>query len=172
MTRTILIAGASGWLGRKIAASLLDAGGDVRLMLRGGAEHPKAKDLGGLVARGARIVAGDVTEPGSLPEALDGVSVIVSALQGGPDIIIVGQGKLAKAGKAAGVERIFPSDFAVDFTAIPVEDHLFLGWRKLGQAAIAETGLAQTNTYNGAFTEMLRQPFFGLVDWENARVTH
>ena len=62
--------------------------------------------------------------------------------------------------------------FAVDFTTIPVEDHLFLGWRKLGQEAIAETGLAQTNTYNGAFTEMLRQPFFGLVDWKNARVTH
>ena len=73
---------------------------------------------------------------------------------------------------SGGAERIFPSDFVADVSAIPVEDHLFLGWRKLGQAAIAETGLAQTNTYNGAFTEMLRQPFFGLVDWENARVTH
>ena len=73
---------------------------------------------------------------------------------------------------SGGAERIFPSDFVADVSAIPVEDHLFLGWRKLGQAAIAETGLAQTNTYNGAFTEMLRQRFFGLVDWENARVTH
>lgn len=172
MTKTILVAGASGWLGQKIANSVLDAGGDVRLMLRGGADHAKAKDLAGLVDRGASIVSGDVTEPGGLFAALDGVSVIVSTLQGGPEIIIDGQRNLAEAGKAAGAERIFPSDFAVDFTAIPVEDHLFLGWRKLGQAAIAETGLAQTNIYNGAFTEMLCQPFFGLVDWKNARVTH
>ena len=172
MAKTILVAGASGWLGRKIANAVLDAGGEVRLLLRGGADHPKAKDLAALVDRGAGIVSGDVTDPGTLPEALEGVSVIVSALQGGPEIMVDGQRNLAEAGKATGAERIFPSDFAVDFTTIPVEDHLFLGWRKLGHAAISETGLAQTNTYNGAFTEMLRQPFFGLVDWESARVTH
>jgi hypothetical protein len=103
---------------------------------------------------------------------LAGAEVIVSALQGGPDTIIDGQRALALAGKAEGVRRIFPSDFAVDFSAIPVEDHLFLGWRKLAQAAIADTGLPQTNTYIGAFTEMLRQPFFGLIDWDWADVTH
>lgn len=172
MTRTILVAGASGWLGQKIAGAVLDAGGDVQLMLRRGTEHPKAEDLAGLVARGARVVPGDVTDPATLPSALDGVSIIISALQGGPEIIIEGQRNLAEAGKAAGAERIFPSDFAVDFVTIPIEDHLFLGWRKLAQAAIADTGLAQTNTYNGAFTEMLRQPFFGLLDWEKARLTH
>lgn len=172
MSKKTLVAGGSGWLGQKIASAILDAGGDVRLMLRDGIDHPKAKDLAALVDRGARLVPGDVTEPGSLSAAIEGASVIVSALQGGPEIIIDGQRNLAEAGKSAGVERIFPSDFAVDFTTIPVEDHLYLGWRKLGHAAIAETGLAQTNTYNGAFTEMLRQPFFGLVDWENARVTH
>ncbi len=172
MSRTVLVAGGAGWLGRKIAASILDAGGAVRLLLRGGVEHPKLAELDGLAARGAQIVAGDVSEPASLPDALDGVSVIVSALQGGPEIIIDGQRNLALAGKAAGAERIFPSDFAVDFSKIPVEDHLFLGWRKTAQDAIADTGLAQTNTYNGAFTEMLRQAFFGLVDWGNARVTH
>jgi uncharacterized protein YbjT (DUF2867 family) len=172
MTRTIAIAGASGWLGQKIAAAVLDAGASPRLLLRGGEHHPKAAHLAPLVARGAQIVPADLSEPASLGTALAGADVIVSALQGGPDTIIDGQRALAAAGKAEGVVRIFPSDFAVDFSAIPVEDHLFLGWRKLAQAAIADTGLPQTNTYIGAFTEMLRQPFFGLVDWDRAVVTH
>jgi nucleoside-diphosphate-sugar epimerase len=172
MTSVVAIAGAGGWLGQKIAAAVLDAGGVPRLLLRGGEHHPKAAQLSGLVGRGALIVPADVSDPASLGAALAGAEVIVSALQGGPDTIIDGQRALALAGKAAGVARIFPSDFAVDFSAIPVEDHLFLGWRKLAQAAIADTGLPQTNTYIGAFTEMLRQPFFGLIDWDRAVVTH
>lgn len=172
MSKTVLIAGASGWLGRKIAAALLDQGGRVRLLLRGGAAHPKAGELATLVDRGALIVAGDVTRPSTLDPAMAGVDVIVSALQGPPEIIVDGQRALARAGRTAGVERIFPSDFAVDFSGIPAEQHLYLGWRKRAQAALSEIGLPQTNTYNGAFTEMLRLPFFGLVDWDRARVTH
>ncbi len=172
MTRTIAIAGASGWLGQKIAAAVLEAGGIARLMVRGGDNNPKIAALSGLLARGAKVVAADIADPASLRSAVNGADVIVSALQGGPETIIDGQRLLAVAGMAEGVSRIFPSDFAVDFSRIPIEDHVFLGWRKLAQQAIADTGLPQTNTYIGAFTEMLRQPFFGLIDWAGGVVTY
>jgi hypothetical protein len=80
-----------------------------------------------LLQTAAQIVAADVADAGNLAPVLRGASVIVSALQGGPDVIIVGQRDLALACRAEGVACIFPSDFAVDFSRIPVEDHLFLG---------------------------------------------
>lgn len=170
MTRTVLIAGATGMLGHKIAAALQARGARVRLMVRGGQAHPKAAALQPLIANGAELVDADVANPASLARAVPGAHVIVSALQGGPDVIVDGQRALADAGLAAGVARIFPSDFSVDFRSMADEEHVFLGWRRQGDAAIATVGLPQTNTFNGAFTEMLLEPFLGLIDWQQHRV--
>ena len=172
MSRTMLIAGATGMMGRKIAAALLSRGAKPRLMVRGGAANPKAADLQPLVAQGAVVVDADVANPESLAQAVDGVDVIVSALQGGPDVIVDGQRALAEAGLKAGVARMFPSDFSVDFRRIADEEHIFLGWRRQGDAAIAAVGLPQTNTFTGAFTDMLWQPFLGLIDWEKNHVAY
>lgn len=169
---TVLVAGATGWLGQQIAAELLNRGAQVRLMARGGAAHAKAQDLAVLVARGAEIVDANVGAPETLDAAVRSVEVIVSALQGGPDVIIDGQAALAAAGLRAGVRRMFPSDFAVDFRNIADGDHLFLSWRKAGDAAIAALGMPQTNTFNGAFTEMLMQPFFGLMNLPSGEVAY
>jgi len=164
MTRSVLVAGASGWLGQKITEALLRRGAELSLLLRGGKDHKKAHELDQFVQQGARIVSGDVLDKESLVSATQNVEVIVSALQGGPDLIIDGQFNLAEAGLAAGARRIFPSDFAVDFSNMPYEDHIFLGWRRHAHDAISRAGLAQTNMYNGAFAEMLDNDFFGLVD--------
>ncbi len=171
MNRTVLVAGATGMMGSKIAAAVLDRGGAVRLLVRGGRNNAKFTELEPLVARGAEIMDADVTDPDSLKAPLQGVDVIVSALQGGPDVIIDGQRALAQAGVEAGVRRIFPSDFSVDFRDLTDDEHIFLTWRRHGDAAIATTGLPQTNTFNGAFTEMLLEPFLGLVDWDGGRVS-
>ncbi len=166
MTQTVLVAGASGWLGGQIAARLIDSGARVRLMLRGGTAHPKADALSSLTRAGATIVAADVSEPTSLAGAVSGVDTIVSALQGGPDLIVEGQARLARAGTKAGVRRFFASDYSVRFDGVTEAEHLFLGWRTRARTAIAATGIAQFNPLNGAFMEMLAQPFFGLVDWD------
>lgn len=167
---TVLVAGATGWLGQQIAAELLNRGAHVRLMARGGSAHPKAQELAALIARGAALVDADVGAPDTLSAAVRGVDVIVSALQGGPDVVIDGQAALAAAGLRAGARRMFPSDYAVDFRGIADRDHLLFAWRKAGDAAIAATGLPQTNMFNGAFTEMLLQPFFGLMNVDAAEV--
>jgi predicted HD phosphohydrolase len=77
LTRTIAIAGASGWLGQKIAAAVLYAGGSPRLLLRGGEHHPKAAQLAPFVAQGARLVPVDSRRP---PAGRDAVRAEVTRL--------------------------------------------------------------------------------------------
>ena len=63
MTRTVLVAGASGFVGSHLARALVEGGNDVRAMTR----QPEAYDGAGTA------VYGDVAEPASLSAALDGV---------------------------------------------------------------------------------------------------
>jgi uncharacterized protein YbjT (DUF2867 family) len=172
MSRTVLVAGATGMLGQQIVGALLDEHAVVRMMVRGGKDHPSIHELSKYVARGAVIVDAELSDPRSLQRAVEGVNVVVSSLQGGSDVIINGQLALATAGLAEGVSRIFPSDFAVDFRNLDDAEHLFFSWRRRADAAIATIGLPQTNVFNGAFTEMLFAPFFGLIDWEDRTINY
>jgi nucleoside-diphosphate-sugar epimerase len=165
MSQRILLVGASGWLGSQILSALKRADADVHVLLRGGAAHPKAAALG------APIVAGDLADVASLMAATEGVHTIVSAVQGGPDLIVDGQAALARAARRNGVQLIFTSDYSVRFDGITEKEHLFLGWRAKAHSAITEIGLPQVHPLNGAFMEMLAQPFFGLVDWDRKAVT-
>ena len=63
------VMGATGYIGRKLTAELLDRGEDVRALAR---SPEKAHDL---AADGAEPAEADVLEPDGLKEALDGVSV-------------------------------------------------------------------------------------------------
>jgi uncharacterized protein YbjT (DUF2867 family) len=170
MTDTVLIAGATGWLGKQIAQNLLDAGACVRLLIRGGEANPKAADLAPLVSAGATLVAGDLTDHASLNEATKGVTVVISAVQGGPDVVIEGQVALAKAAKANGARLMIPSDFAAEYRDLTPDRHLFLSMRAHADRLIAETGLPQINVLNGAFLEMLAEPFMGLIDVDQRQV--
>ncbi len=172
MTQTILIAGATGWLGRKIAQEAQGLGATVRLLLRGGSTHPKAESLKALTTRGAIIAAGDLDDEASLLRATDGVGVVISAVQGGPETILDGQLRLAKAAKANGAWRMFPSDFAATYKHLTADEHPFLNLRARADAAIAETGLPQTNTVNGGFMETMTSPFMGMADFENGVFRH
>lgn len=170
-TPTVLVVGATGWLGRQVTDEVAAAGGRARVGLRNGTAHPQAAELQSI--DGVEVVELDLTQPDTLPAAVEGTDVVVSVIQGGPDLLVDGQAALARAAYAAGVRRFFPSDFAVDFTQIPAADHLFFAWRRQAQEAIAATGMAQTNTYNGAFAEMLLpQPMFVLTDWRNAEINY
>ena len=160
MNQTILLAGSTGMLGGRISAHLLDNPEvRLRLLVRSRADSK----LRPLLDQGAEIVEGDLSDAASLDRATQGVDVVISAVQGGPEVIIDGQVALAEAGKRNGARRIIPSDFALDlFKATPGE-HAMFDMRDKADARIADIGLEQVNVLQGAFMDMFL-PGHGAID--------
>ena len=105
----ILLAGASGNNGGAVLGQLLALGLDVRAMSRAAGRSATArKPAPGKL----EWVLGDVTQPGTLGRALEGIDVVISAVAGkpfgGPPPEVVdyqGTANLASAAYAAGVRR-------------------------------------------------------------------
>lgn len=104
----ICVAGATGYIGGKLASALLGAGEDVRVTAR---DPGKAREL---VERGAEVVRADVLEPATLSAALEGVSVayyLVHSMGRGSDGDFEERdhraaANFARAASEAGVKRI------------------------------------------------------------------
>lgn len=111
--KTVLLLGATGGLGTQIGRAILAKPGvKLRCLVREGSRSK----LGELEAAGAEIVIGDVG-PGNeaaLEAACAGVYSVVSAMQGGADVLVDGQMRLFRAAMKAGVRRFIPSDFSYD----------------------------------------------------------
>jgi uncharacterized protein YbjT (DUF2867 family) len=167
MTQTILVAGATGMLGRQIALQLTHQP-DIRLRLL--VRDTANKNLSLLTSKGAELIEGDLINKSSLDRATSGVDVIISAVQGGPEIIIDGQIALAEAGKRNGAQRILPSDFALDlFKATPGE-HMMFDMKAKADAHIATIGLEQINILQGAFMNMFL-PGGGAVNYDAGTIS-
>lgn len=120
--------------------------------------------------RGATIVEGNLGDRDSLNRATEGVDVIVSAIQGGPDVIVDGQVALAEIGLHNGVRRTLPSDYALDlFKATPGE-HMMFDLRRHADEAIGATGIAHIHVLQGAFMEMFG-PSMGTINYDGGVVT-
>lgn len=167
MTTTVLLAGATGMLGNRIAGHLLDQPDlALRLLVRAAAPAGtgKARAADALVARGAEVVLGDVTDPASLDTATRGVDVVVSALQGGPDIIVDGQIALAESAARNGARRFLPSDFAIDLFSAPEGAPQF-DMRRRADGVIDAMGMEVVHVLNGGFMDMMLDPNTpGMVD--------
>ena len=169
MTTTILLAGSTGMFGSRIAHHLL-ALREVRVRLLVRKLVDKKDALERLARTGAELIEGDLADRASLDRATRGVDVIVSAVQGGPDVIVDGQVALARAGKANGVRRMLPSDYGLDlFKATPGE-HARFDMRAQADARIAEIGLEQVNVLQGAFMDMFL-PGHGAIDLEAGTIS-
>ena len=171
----VLLVGGTGMLGSKIARALLAKGDAVELRLlarKGGGDTKAQAAQAALTEAGATVVEGDLLDPASLDAATRGVDVVVSAVQGGDDVIVGGQVALAEASRRNGVRRILPSDFAIDLFQIPPEEHVWLGPRRRADEAIAALGIGRLHVLNGAFMEVFMAPFFGVFDLEHGTATH
>ncbi|MFT3708590.1 MAG: SDR family NAD(P)-dependent oxidoreductase [Archangium sp.] len=103
-----LVTGATGFIGGHLAERLLERGDRVRLLVR----RPEAATE--LAAKGAQVVRGDVTDPASIPRALEGIDVVfhvagLSAdwgkLEDFEAINVRGARNMAEAAAASGVKR-------------------------------------------------------------------
>lgn len=112
----ILIAGGTGRLGSAVANQLSERGHDVRVLSRGLKPDP------GSVRSGVAVVRGDVRDPRSLTAAMDGVDVVVSAVQGfqGPGGVTPvtvdrdGNTRLVSAAEAVGADVVMVSVMGAD----------------------------------------------------------
>lgn len=75
--RKILVAGASGRLGRQVVAGLLERGFAVRALLRRSGQEPAA---------GVEVVRGDLLDPASLERVCDGVDAVISCAGASMDL--------------------------------------------------------------------------------------
>lgn len=175
---TVLVAGATGMLGSQIADALLDQSGlgqadtTVRLLVRAGWADDDARRgrVEPLVQRGATVVEGDVSDPATLEQATEGVDVVVSALQGGDDVIVDGQIALAEAAVRKGVRRFIPSDFAIDLFRAPEGAPQF-DVRRRAAKAIDAMDLEVLHVLSGGFMDMMLNPSYpGMIDLQQGLV--
>ena len=149
---TILVAGATGNLGGRIARALRERGANVRALVRHGTAQDRLERLQGF---GIEISAADLRIASELTPACTGISCVVSALQGMRDVIVEAQTVLLEAAIRAGVSRFIPSDYSIDFTKLPDGENRNLDLRREFHKRLDETPISATTIYNGAFAELL-----------------
>jgi pimeloyl-ACP methyl ester carboxylesterase/uncharacterized protein YbjT (DUF2867 family) len=152
MNTPILVAGGTGNLGGRIIAALLQRGATVRAVVRAETDQAKVDDL---AKRGVDVRRVDMADVAALTQACEGVGCVVSALAGLREVIVDGQSVLLAAAVAAGVPRFIPSDFASDYTQVPVGENRNFDLRREFQARLNQAPIGATSILNGAFAELL-----------------
>ena len=172
--KTVLLVGATGGLGSQIATALLDKPG---VALRCLVRPDSRKKLAHLEAKGAELVEGDLSagSEAALARACAGVFSVVSAVQGGPDVIIDGQLRLLRAALGAGVRRFIPSDYSYDFFKLDEGININSDWRRqLAKTAAQEAGtrMEVVHVFQGCFTDRRVLGFLGMYDGEKGVVRY
>ncbi len=152
MTTSILVAGATGDLGRRITRELLTHDTEVRVLTR-----PGSGTAHELYADEPRVTVVEATyaDPAVLSDALVGVDTVVSALSGTRSVIVDAQRILVEAAVLAGVARFIPSDYSADYRRIAVGSNRNLELRREFAGFLDAAALRSTSVLNGAFTDML-----------------
>ncbi len=101
--RTVLVTGAAGFIGGRVARHLADAGWVVRAGYRPGGRRPAGHDGG--VPGALEPVAADVTDPRGLAAALAGCDAVAHCAVGDAAVTIDGTRAVLDAAGQAGVGR-------------------------------------------------------------------
>ena len=168
---TVLVAGATGFLGGEICRQLLAKNKKVKGLVRTTSDANKVSQL---KESGVEIVKGDLKDRSSLKNALHGVSAIISTVsstlsrQEGDSIQTVddeGQTNLIDAAVGTGVSQFV----YVSFCAMPGESPLQTAKRKV-EKHLAGSGLNYTILQPTYFMEVWLSPILGF-DYPNAKAT-
>ena len=148
----IVLVGATGDLGFRIAQSLLNRGAVVRTLVRPGNTKPEVTSLRDL---GAEIVEVDFNSVTALTKACTGAACVVSAVSGLCEVIVNGQKRLLDAAVAAGVSRFIPSDYSIDYTKLSNGSNRNLDLRREFNQRLDQAPIQATSILNGMFTDLL-----------------
>jgi len=152
MNTPIVVAGATGNLGRRIIEALLLRGATVRALVRPETDPAKLADL---AQRGVEARPVDLADVAALTQACAGAGCVVSAVAGLREVIVDAQSVLLAAAVAAGVPRFIPSDFCSDYTQQPAGQNRNFDLRREFKERLDQAPIAATSILNGAFAEVL-----------------
>ncbi|MDO9372789.1 MAG: NmrA family NAD(P)-binding protein [Ferruginibacter sp.] len=150
--QVVILAGATGNLGHRVAVHLLAAGSAVKALVRKGSNSAALETLG---QQGVQFVEVDFANPDELKAACKGGSCLVSALSGLSDVIIDVQTNLLDAAVSAGVPRFIPSDYCIDYTKLQEGSNRNLDLRRQFNKRLNQAPIAATSILNGMFTDLL-----------------
>lgn len=168
---TILVAGATGFLGSEICRQLIEKNKNVKGLVRTTSDVNKVAQLKEL---GVEIIEGDLKDKSSLKNALKGVSAIISTVSStisrheGDSIQTVddeGQNNLIDAAVAAGISQFV----YISFCVMPIQFPLQTAKRKVEQH-LTSSGLNYTILQPTNFMDVWLSPILGF-DYSNAKAT-
>ena len=148
----IIIAGATGELGNRIAVELIKQNAQVTALVRPGTSFEKRNKL---KSQGCTVSEVDFNDSNELTKVCDGSDVVISAVAGLHDTIVGTQTQLLNAAVAAKVPRFIPSDFAIDYTKIPNDWNRNLSFRNEFREIADKANIKVTSILNGGFMNML-----------------
>ena len=138
---TVLVTGATGFLGRHVVQQLLDTNHEVRVMVR----SPGSESV--FATPPTDVCYGNVSDPDALAEACRGVSQVVhlvAVIRGGPRqfdaINRQGAANVVAAAKEAGSVRHFVHVSALGAANVPNLRYLHSKWQ--GEQEVVNSGLA------------------------------
>jgi uncharacterized protein YbjT (DUF2867 family) len=167
---TILVAGATGFLGSEICRQLLEKNIKVKGLVRTTSDANKVAHLKEL---GVETIEGDLKDKASLEEALHGVSAVISTVssslsrQEGDSIQTVdddGQINLVDAAVNSGVKQLIYVSFC-ELGECPLQTA-----KRNVEKHLAESGLTYTILRPTYFMEVWLSPALGF-DYPNAKAT-
>lgn len=161
--KIVAVVGGTGDLGSLIVKELLKKTNvQVRLLVR----PESSGKVVGWEQQGVEIVEGALgKEDGqSLVQLCQGATTVISAVQGGPEIIMEGQTQLLLAAKEAGVKRFIPSDFSLDMFTVDLGQIDTSDMRRaFADTAEKERGdMEVVHILNGGFLD--RKVLFGFIN--------
>lgn len=168
---SVLIVGATGFLGTEVCRLLVNRGHSVSGMIRSSSDPQRVRNLEEL---GVRTVQGDLKKPSSIREALEGVDTVVSTATAtrsrsdGDAIESVdtdGQLALVEAAKDAGVDRFV----FVSLTGNIRSDDPLTAAKRGAERSLIESGMTYTILRPSLFMESWLSSALGF-DYANGRV--
>lgn len=148
----ILVAGATGNLGGRIARELRRRGASVRAIARQTSDPAAVAELREL---GVDVVTAGTSSVADVTHACAGSACVVSALSGLRDTIVDAQTVLLQAVIAAGVPRFIPSDYSIDYTRLEPGTNRNLDLRREFLARVDAAPIKATTIFSGMFAELL-----------------
>ena len=172
--QTVLIVGGTGTFGFKIVRAMTyRPEAKIRVLVQPDsiAESDRA-NLRWLASRGVEIFEGDLKDPCSLNTAVKGAHAVISAVKGGPQVMLDGQKNLLDVSVAHHVSRFIPSDYTLDYSRLDPADHGELALKARFASILKSESIEHTFLFNGIFMEDLFSASMGIFDFRSRAVRY